>query len=700
MKQGVQPSVAPHTPPPESGVLHVDASSDRRPAALSIAVAAFVLLAQVLWFSWNRAPMLWDDSMYAAGALELYDAMDAGGLYGIAERFIQGPAGAKAPLICLLPVPLFLVFGRGSEWAFQSVELIAFAVLCFAAYRLVRKLSDGFGAFITVVLLSFMPLVAGLTRQFLIEVPLLATVVLWHQLLFRSEFLQRKGDETKLGMILGCGMLLKVTFPLFILGSLVAGAALHLRRPWPQGLWKRIAVTLVLGSLIASVWYGPNLVPLLQFAWSTSFGALALHYDQPLATYIAQIFSFGFSNLQLALVAVAAGLVVFVRKNPTPAASDNSEDRSFRVAALFAIFLWLALPLAVFLVSHDRIVRLTLPCLAVLPVVGGLLGSELRRRSPRVFTAWAAAAVLLGAALFCSFSFGIGPVDRLAAGPLVFWGKQLDWDQGRPDPVAWPHRSIVRAAAMELGGASGSTVFLLTNQSHLNWLNLKLAALQERIPMNFDFSGAYADPETAAKRAQGSPLVFVQEGGGSGPEWTEATGREVFNRLSRGGLGRFVHVYQALLPDGGSLHFYRNAGQDSNKAVEPPPATRVRFGDAITLVGFDLQRDETSLRWRAEWQVERDLKEDYAVYLHFKDAEGRLFPRDYPLGLAQKKSRELKKGERLTEEHMIPLTPDIRDLRVLHAGVYKLATFEKLPVAESAMPVVDARDGIVLNPLP
>jgi 4-amino-4-deoxy-L-arabinose transferase-like glycosyltransferase len=726
--------------------------AERRWDALCVTLVAFVLVAQILWLSQHRAPMLWDDSMYASGALELYDGLDASGVTGLVTRFIHGPTGAKAPLICLLPLPFFFIFGRGSQWAFYSVELLAFAVGCLATYRLVRRLSNGFGAFIAVAFLCFTPLVAGLTRQFLVEMPLLAAVLLWHELLFRSEFLERAGQENKLGITLGLGMLLKVTFPLFILGSILAGMALHLLRRDSHAQafwdWKRAAIALVCGValslptigvggstgyliaaaliaallytrrysagrvvpgveriavvigvayLIAGLWYIPNLRQMIEFAWATSFGQMALFYDQSLLAYIAQICSFGVSNLQIILIAFAALFVVVKRHKMAPA---NENDNLYATsAAKYAIFLWLALPLAVFLISHDRIVRLTLPCIAAVPVIGGLLGAELRKKWPRLSTGWAAACVVLAGALFVSFSFDVGPVERVAVGPWVLWGRQLDWDQTRPNPVEWPHRTIVRTAASVLGDRADKTVFLLANQEQLNWLNLKLAAVRERLPLVFDFAGGYSSIEAAADRARNSSLLLIEDGGRRGPAFTEEQGRALTDLFRSGRLGSFEHVYQVSLPDHGNLSLYRNTGERSEHTQQGLPPCFVRFGDVISLVGLHLQRNEESLRWLAQWKVERDLDEDYAVYLHFMDGEQRIFARDHLFTIAGRGTKGLKKGAQFREEYAIPLTKDIRDLRVLRAGVYKFATLAKVPVTESSMPVLEEKNGVGLDPL-
>src|SRR5207247_1401540 len=94
-------------------------------------------------------------------------------------------------------------------------------------------------------------------------------------------------------------------------------------------------------------------------------------------------------------------------------------------------------------------------------------------------------------------------------------------------------------------------------------------------------------------------------------------------------LGPVADVYDVRLPDGGDLHFYKRMQQSPEERPDPLETCHVVFGDRITLVGLDLRRDEGSLRWRAVWEVERDLYEDYAVYIHFVDEQGRLFPRDH-----------------------------------------------------------------------
>jgi hypothetical protein len=140
-----------------------------------------------------------------------------------------------------------------------------------------------------------------------------------------------------------------------------------------------------------------------------------------------------------------------------------------------------------------------------------------------------------------------------------------------------------------------------------------------------------------------------------------------------------------------------SAAANPKPAPEPLSAYRVVFGNGMALVGLELQPDREALRWKAEWMAERDLAEDYAVYLHFVDKDGRMFPQDHRFVFNGRGTRGLRQGEKFTEEYVIPLTSEIRNAPVLQVGVYEPSTLMAFPVLESTIPVLAQKDGIVLK---
>jgi len=65
----------------------------------------------------DHAPPQWDDSWYLTNSLVMYDALTDGGVLGFAKQFFS-ILGFKAPLITVLPTPIFLVLGRRWHAAF------------------------------------------------------------------------------------------------------------------------------------------------------------------------------------------------------------------------------------------------------------------------------------------------------------------------------------------------------------------------------------------------------------------------------------------------------------------------------------------------------------------------------------------------------------------------------------------------------
>lgn len=98
-----------------------------KPPALLITLILFFVVSTALWLKLNHAPPQWDDAWYLTNSLTLFDSLGEGGLpaYGLSYLKILG---IKAPLITVLPTPLYLLFGRSVRFAYL-VNLFAMPVL-------------------------------------------------------------------------------------------------------------------------------------------------------------------------------------------------------------------------------------------------------------------------------------------------------------------------------------------------------------------------------------------------------------------------------------------------------------------------------------------------------------------------------------------------------------------------------------------
>jgi 4-amino-4-deoxy-L-arabinose transferase-like glycosyltransferase len=116
----------------------------------------------------------------------------------------------------------------------------------------------------------------------------------------------------------------------------------------------------------------------------------------------------------------------------------------------------------------------------------------------------------------------------------------------------------------------------------------------------------------------------------------------------------------------------------------PTYAADFLLGTTIRLLGYDLeerqQADVTTLQLTLYWQAEQTLPNDYTVYVHLVDAEGRLLgqhdgpPRDgtYPTSW-------WLPGQVVVDRHIIPVDEPCAGSARLRVGMYDPATLERLP---------------------
>ena len=118
----------------------------------------------------------------------------------------------------------------------------------------------------------------------------------------------------------------------------------------------------------------------------------------------------------------------------------------------------------------------------------------------------------------------------------------------------------------------------------------------------------------------------------------------------------------------------------------PPPAvpTDYRLGDAIALIGHDLEDGPDGLRLTLHWASLTPVEQDYTVFVHLIGPDGTLAAQadgppvggDYPTSL-------WAPGEIIADERLIStegLPPGAYHLRV---GMYLLETGERLPVTDA-----------------
>ena len=203
--------------------------------------------ATLLWLRLDRAPPNWDDAWYLTNSLTVYDALTQGGLPGYLAK-LNSVLGFKAPLIAALPAPFYLLLGRHWHAAFL-VNIASMWVLFAALYRIARRWWNARAAVFAIAIAGTMPLLYGLARWFMVEYALTALVAAAICVLIESDGLKRDGHSVLFGALCGFGLLLKVSFPLFVLPALVYAWVTSGRRVRPL-LWIALPCVLLAAPLV------------------------------------------------------------------------------------------------------------------------------------------------------------------------------------------------------------------------------------------------------------------------------------------------------------------------------------------------------------------------------------------------------------------------------------------------------------------
>jgi 4-amino-4-deoxy-L-arabinose transferase-like glycosyltransferase len=122
-------------------------------------------------------------------------------------------------------------------------------------------------------------------------------------------------------------------------------------------------------------------------------------------------------------------------------------------------------------------------------------------------------------------------------------------------------------------------------------------------------------------------------------------------------------------------------------AVPPSPPPQhplsVRFGSAMMLTGFEIDRpDASNSVVRLHWHAAVLLPDDYTVFVHLLDLSGRYVvgADSQPAG-GQVPTSTWQPGETVVDEHRLTLPPG-SNATALEIGVYLLSTGERLPAVD------------------
>ena len=231
---------------------------------LALVLFSFVTVA-LFTSTYGFQAFMWDDSEYVLQGMQTADTIYGKSLFAWPMLVWRWQHYGKPPLYVNTLAMSILVFGRDHvTLAVGLLGVISSVLLAMSVYVIVRRFASAWRSCIAILAIAGLAGVGCLAPAAFPDVQLAACVV-WTIALLLSHWSWRS-----LGLVMGLGMLAKVTFPFFIALPVVyawwtSEDGVHSARE----LFRAGA----LGAAIAAVWYAPNLREAIAYAtYASAFG--------------------------------------------------------------------------------------------------------------------------------------------------------------------------------------------------------------------------------------------------------------------------------------------------------------------------------------------------------------------------------------------------------------------------------------------
>jgi len=645
-----------------------------------IALCFFFVGTTFVWLLLDRSPPSWDDAYYLSKSLVFYDALADGGVRGFSKQFLHG-MGTKPPLIAALPTPVYWITGRKTRAAY-AVNLFFMLCMFGSLYWLGKKYASPRAGLIAVFVAGTMPILYGLSRWFLVECGLTAMVCLGMCLLAEWNEFDGASKAFLLGMACALGLLLKMSFPLYVSIPMLYFAA----RAHSSALRvKTLAAFVAPAVVLALPWYLFNFRSVLDTALEAGSAGTAKIYGtgdilswSGISSYLTNLWNAGPTLYFIALLLLGLAFAKLI-----PAAGRRG---------LVLCALW-GSPVLFLVFGHYRDLRYATPLFPALALALAILIETALSKHKMKAALVACALLALPLLSMLQTSFGVFGNRRFELGGLLFVAPRLDYAR-RYDPAGWPQQEILldiyRAA--KLTGGERKSAILGTDSVRFNADNFQLAAIRNKLPFDIATTAYQTDPG-ALLTLLNSGAYFIHKVGGE-PQAAN------FNNLGGAALkevresGRFVELPIArALPDGGVAHVYANresnrfiqTGMFLSAALDGIPSCNVTFAGKIQLAGIDVHRTDEGLEVKLRWRSLRPVDRDYWCFAHVLDQSGNVAGYlDHQILNGDPPTRMWKVGDMAIERLLFrPFVVRNGETYRLRLGLFDRSSGERLQISSS-----------------
>ena len=532
--------------------------SSARPGA-KIGLAVFILLMCLLDVVWIRQdtapPRMFDDSVYLTESVDLYNVLREHGVVRFLGASLTPAAGAHPPMIKVLPVPIYLVLGPGTDAALYGYTLLI-PVFCVYLFLLGRELTGrDQPALLAVIVTCLFPLTHGMWRNLMVEFgTAVATVGCLYHLVKSSDF--RASRHTLLmGAFLGWGLLWKISFPLFVAGPF----GLILVRAWrsheQEGVRfpaRNVLLALLVAVAVAGPFYGHSGIAVLQW--------LVLHFTPERTNHwsLGPVFSPRTIVRYWLLVINGAISCFFFGLLCLAGVLYGRTLRSLRPFATSFLLAWFLLPFGVLSLHPLKEVRHLLPALPAVGLATAMLTASLIAPMQRgLQIAILAALSVWPLYMFASSSFDLIFLPRkdIRLGPLVLSTADvekasLEWMPTYTfpaNPTKWPTWETLQAISNRVVAGHPARVHVAGANPYFNGLVLAYEGRLARSSLVFDWP--------LARTFNGADFVVIVA---AGRKYGPVDERDpALEQALRNSNEPFIEINRLPLNDGGEIRIYQ-----------------------------------------------------------------------------------------------------------------------------------------------
>ncbi len=566
-------------------------------------LALFQFFISIRWSMIDKSPIRWDESGYMLQATITYKTLVQKGVFAFIHQLFNYDRG-RADLVILLVQPFFSLLGIRTFSAMVCLNICWF-VIAFSLYGIGKEIiNDSIGKMIGVLaflFFGFYQFTVSLAHSFLVEFFLVTVVILHYYFLlifYRTKLIKY---SYFIGITIGLGLMIKVTFIAFTLPCLFLFYGIFKHYASKRIFIKKVVPIIIVPLILAGPYYLYNLKYIIKSTLFLSSSNLADLYGFGEVFNIKTILDYwkGIFIEPTLLPITFIAIIIFILSVKN--LFNSTSRHKFCVAVMFT---WFIVPVALSTFGTIKDPRYLYPALIPLFLAASVGFSQLIRKSKIVGVTLI---LLICIVPVYQFSFSNGLITKI--------GLNIDnyiTFQPAPDKREWKIEESVQKINQNLDEKK-EVVLLGGNQNyHLNLFRLN--GVKQDININYSTIPYYNNSLTydeAIKYIKDlKPSGILYKTGENWPEFQNKYSKEIIEELSSDSNYEKIDL-NITQPDGSQLYMFvpkvKNTfiEKDFNLPISDESNMKSNIdlfemvdqsnGDFLHLIGWGIVNDKNSI---------------------------------------------------------------------------------------------------------